>query len=681
MMTQRNSRWLSISRIAGLSLTAAFLLTQGCGPAQPDNGIESTETVQSLLSNPRIAAAAQKASDHLRSLRSSLRLTAQHDFALRSAVQDEQGRMYLRYDQTFAGRKVWASDAIVEILADNTAGSLVSDLKADIQVPTTPRLSEDQALSIVHGDLRPQGPYAYAPEIELLIYPELAERERGERLRGPQGELNAEDIERYAVEYRLAYHIRAALYNGDSETKARDYMIDALSGAILTQWDSLYTASATGSGNSQYSGMVQLTTESAMGGKFELRDTARAMNIATYDMKHASTGNGTLFTDADNTWGDGKNYVKGGPTDNDNGQTAGVDAHFGSERTFDYFMNVHGRKGIDGAGKATYSRVHFATSFDNAFWDDVCFCMTYGDGSAFKVLTSLDVAGHEMTHGVTANTAKLVYRGESGGLNESMSDIHGTMVEFYARGGSGTTIGDTGGNFLIGDQLAASPLRYMIKPSKDGKSPDAWKTNLGSIDVHFSSGPMNRAFYFLAQGASKVSTDESYSTYLPSGMTGLGNDKAARIAYRALATKMTSNTNYAGARTAFLAAATDLYGATSPEFEAVENAFGGINVGKPHGGGGGSDVTPPTVKVTKPGPFAFLKGTANVSATATDDVGVTKVEYYVGPTLVATSTTAPFAASFDSTKTKNGIYFFTSKAYDKAGNVGSSPGVLMFVAN
>ena len=129
--------------------------------------------------------------------------------------------------------------------------------------------------------------------------------------------------------------------------------------------------------------------------------------------------------------------------------------------------------------------MHFATSFDNAFWDDGCFCMTYGDGNMFKVLTSLDVAGHEMTHGVTANTAKLVYRGESGGLNESMSDIHGTMVEFYARGAGGTTIGDTGGNFLIGDQLSTPPLRYMNKPSKDGKSPDAWKSTLGSLDVHY----------------------------------------------------------------------------------------------------------------------------------------------------------------------------------------------------
>src|SRR5262249_25511636 len=161
-------------------------------------------------------------------------------------------------------------------------------------------------------------------------------------------------------------------------------------------------------------------------------------------------------------------------------------------KTFDYYNGVHMRNGIDGAGKATSNRVHYSTSYDNAFWDDTCFCMTYGDGSMFKVLTSLDVAGHEMTHGVTASTAKLVYSGEWGGLNEPMSDITASLRESSVRGpgmGSGGTIGDTGGNFLIGDQLAATPLRWMYKPSKDGQSRDAWSSGIGGIDVHYSSGP------------------------------------------------------------------------------------------------------------------------------------------------------------------------------------------------
>jgi hypothetical protein len=324
--------------------------------------------------------------------------------------------------------------------------------------------------------------------------------------------------------------------------------------------------------------------------------------------------------------------------------------------------------------------VHYATSFDNAFWDDGCFCMTYGDGSAFKVLTSIDVAGHEMTHGVTANTAKLVYSGESGGLNEAMSDIHGTMVEFYARGGSGGTIGDTGGDFLIGKELSATPLRYMYKPSKDGQSKDAWVKNLGNIDVHFSSGPMNRAFYFLSQGASNMSTSDYYSSYLPGGMKGIGNDKAARIAYRALATKMTSSTNYAGARTAFLAAAADLYGNTSTEYAAVEDAFGAINVGKPHGTPG-TDTNEPTTKLTAPGLLATLTGTVTVSANASDDVGVTKVEFYAGSKLIGTATTAPYSIKWDSKTIGNSLYLLSSKAYDAAGNVGASPNVLVLVKN
>src|ERR1043165_8459586 len=116
--------------------------------------------------------------------------------------------------------------------------------------------------------------------------------------------------------------------------------------------------------------------------------------------------------------------------------------------------------------------------------------MTYGDGdgTTFSPLTAIDVAGHEMTHGVTSRTAGLVYSGESGGLNEATSDIHGTMVEFYSRGGSGSTIGNTGGTWTIGEQLATNPLRWMYKPSKDGASADAWYSGVGNLDVHYSRG-------------------------------------------------------------------------------------------------------------------------------------------------------------------------------------------------
>src|SRR5690606_42033859 len=120
----------------------------------------------------------------------------------------------------------------------------------------------------------------------------------------------------------------------------------------------------------------------------------------------------------------------------------------------------------------------------------------YGDGSGnANPLTSIDVAAHEMTHGLTSSTAGLIYSGESGGLNEATSDIFGSTVEFYAD--NSTDVGD----YLIGEEIDingdGTPLRYMDKPSKDGKSKDSWYSGIGSIDVHYSSGVGNHFFYLL----------------------------------------------------------------------------------------------------------------------------------------------------------------------------------------
>lgn len=663
------------------ALATAWLLSTGCAPGSDPGSPAAGELAQAqlLLSNPVVREAVSQSTSYLLSLRGSLGLGSAHSFRPRSAVADDLGQTHVRMDQLYRGVRVWEGEAIVAVSRENATQGLISELRPGIDVSTQPTLNSSEVISIAHSDLAPQGEFAQTPTVELVVYPRMAEQVRDARLRGPQGELNAEDIERRVSGYSLAYHVHTELENGAQETKHTDFLIDAHSGEILKRWSTLFTAASKGSGASQYSGTVEIGSDTN-GGMFELRDVARSMNITTYNLNHGTSGTGTVFSDADNKWGDGKNYVSGGLTTNDNGQTAGIDAHYGTERTFDYYSLVHGRNGIDGTGKATYNRVHYSSNYDNAFWSDSCFCMTYGDGRSLTVLTSIDVAGHEMTHGVTSRTANLTYSGESGGLNEAMSDIHGTMVEFYSRGGSGDTIGNTGGNWLIGEQLMATPLRYMIKPSKDGQSRDAWSNTLGSIDVHFSSGPLNRAFYFLSQGSSKTSADEAYSSYLPAGMTGIGNDKSARIAYRALATKMTASTNYAGARTAFLAAATDLYGASGAEYAAVQNAFAAINVGAPAGGGGG-DTQAPTTALSAPSAGAALTGTVTVSATASDNVGVTKVEFYAGTTLIGSDSSTPYSASWDTSTVANGTYLLTSKAYDAAGNSASSTSVSVRVNN
>jgi Zn-dependent metalloprotease len=211
--------------------------------------------------------------------------------------------------------------------------------------------------------------------------------------------------------------------------------------------------------------------------------------------------------------------------------------------------------------------------------------MFIGDGSSFYSLGAIDVIGHEMGHGVTAATSNLTYAGESGGLNESSSDINGEAVEAYARGGGrGDHVPPTGNDWVLGKEISRSgtPLRWMYRPSKDGNSPDAWSNALKRLDVHYSSGPNNRMFYFLAQGSSADKASDSYSKYLvrtPAAMTGIGLDKAYRIWFKANTTKFTSSTNYADARAKMIEAAAELYGPGSREAIAVQRAYAAVNVG------------------------------------------------------------------------------------------------------
>jgi Zn-dependent metalloprotease len=194
-----------------------------------------------------------------------------------------------------------------------------------------------------------------------------------------------------------------------------------------------------------------------------------------------------------------------------------------------------------------------------------------------------------VSHGLCHATADLDYEGESGGLNEASSDIFGTMIQAYAYGakGQGRLVPAKGARWTIGDDLKTAafpqPVRFMYKPSLDGFSPDAWSPDLDYMDVHISSGPMNRAFYFMCEGASPKAKADTYSRFLPGGMAGIGNDKALRIWWRALSLYLTPRSRYLDARKGALRAAQDLYGRPSPEAKAVDLAFQAINVGGRNG--------------------------------------------------------------------------------------------------
>ena len=232
----------------------------------------------------------------------------------------------------------------------------------------------------------------------------------------------------------------------------------------------------------------------------------------------AGCTNGDPFVSPDTSFGDGTNG---------NRESAAVDAHYGGAVTFDYFKLVHGRDGIFGNGTGAPSRVHYGTDYANAFWDGEKMTYGDGDGASFGPLVSLDVAGHEMSHGVTENTANLTYSGESGGLNEATSDIFGSMVEFYAANG------EDPGDYYIGEEFdlaSGEGFRRMDQPSLDGNSFDCYESGIGNADVHYSSGLGNHFFYLLAEGSgAKTIGGKAHNSPTCDGstVTGIGRDAAA----------------------------------------------------------------------------------------------------------------------------------------------------------
>ena len=368
---------------------------------------------------------------------------------------------------------------------------------------------------------------------------------------------------------RLAWQVRLD-NDGDDVT----YFIDARDGRLLEQWSNRPTAASAGIARTLYSGEVALATNSLTTG-YELRDPNRG-GTATIDASNSRTS-GQVYQDADNTWGNHAVTDKA---------SAAVDAQYGAQVTWDYFKAVHGRNGIAGNGLAARSRVHYGFRYANAYWNDGCFCMTYGDGDGVNVgpLVALDIAGHEMSHGVNANSANLIYSGESGGLNEANSDILGTLVEFHAAHAHDTP------DYLIGEDVFIAnvagsatqrALRYMFKPSLDSRSPNCWSAGLGGLDVHYSSGVANLFFYLLAEGTGARTysgVDHTPATCNAAQFAGIGRAKAGKIWYRALTVYFTSSTGYAGARVATINAAKDLYGATSAEAAAVARAWTAVKV-------------------------------------------------------------------------------------------------------
>lgn len=488
----------------------------------------------------------------------AVRASANDQFIARDVIVDADGTEHVRFDRTYAGLPVIGGDFVVHSRGSQFKSASLTQAAA-INISTRASVSATDAIVSAGGEFGSN--FTGTPSSSLVVFV----RDKGAA--------------------KLAY--RVGFQGADSNGNPVDstYIVSATNGKVLDRWSNIETgkpgsgatcsspAGAIGSGNTLYSGasVVLNTTSCGSGTSYQLKDTTRGGGYTT-DMANTTRGSGTIYSAADNAWGTGAAS---------NTETAAADAHFGIAATWDYFLNVHGRNGIDGLGTGALSKVHYGRNYVNAFWSDNCYCMTFGDGDGvtYGPLVNLDVAGHEMTHGVTSRTAKLTYSGESGGLNESTSDIFGTMVEFAVNSPSDVP------DYLIGEELYISnpgntkAFRYMYNPALEGagRSVNCWSAGVGSLDVHYSSGPSNHFFYLLAEGSgAKPFSNGTITSPTCNGLsvTGIGRAAAEQIFYRALTVYFTSSTNYAGARAATLSAAADLNYSTS----AVAAAWSAVNV-------------------------------------------------------------------------------------------------------
>ncbi|MFE0699220.1 M4 family metallopeptidase [Streptomyces sp. NPDC058872] len=535
MTRQQSSHRRTTARAAALLASAAMVVVGvQTGSASADVQREAGATALVLTGTQR-AAAVQQAQAGAAATAKAIGLSGKEALLVRDVIKDADGTVHTRYERTYEGMPVLGGDLVVH-QKKSGARSTTKATQARISVAsTTPAVTS-----------------ATAKKAALASGAHASESASSAR----------KVIWAATGKPALAWETVVTGVQQDGTPSKRHVITDATTGKELYS----YEAIETGVGNTAYSGQVTLGTSAG----YTLTDAARGGH-KTYNLNGGTNGTGTLFTNSTDVWGNGS------PS---NPETAAADAHYGAAVTWDFYKNELGRNGIRGDGAAAYSRVHYGNAYVNAFWDDSCFCMTYGDGANnLNPLTSLDVAGHEMSHGLTAATAGLRYSRESGGLNEATSDIFGTAVEFYAANSSDT------GDYLIGEKIDirgdGTPLRYMDKPSKDGNSADYWSKSVGRLNVHYSSGPANHFFYLLSEGSgAKTINGVSYNspTYDGSTVTGIGRQKAYKIWYKALSTYMTSSTNYAGARSATLSAASDLYGAGSAEYNAVATAWTAINV-------------------------------------------------------------------------------------------------------
>lgn len=486
------------------------------------------------------------------------------EFRFINSTKDQSDNIHYRYELMYQNYPIQDAKFIVHV-NNGKIYAINGNLYRNINIANTVTLSESAVLQQVLGKINAQQYKWQMPEEEKLLQRET------KNLRAtyyPKGEivLYKDNVTQHYL-YTYSFNIYA-----NKPLKRAIYYADASTGAIVFENNLIHEGNSNGTAVTKFSGTRSITTDSTSPSSFRLRETTRGQGIESYNMlKGTNYGSAVDFTDTDNFWNN-VNTAK---------DEVATDAHWAAEKTWDYFWYKYERNSIDNLGFKIKSYIHYDLNYANAFWDGQR--MTYGDGNtSWQPLVSLDICGHEITHGLTSYTANLDYINESGAMNEAFSDIFGTAIEFYSK--------PTTANWLMGEDIG-TPLRSMSNPGIYNQ-PDtylgaSWYS--GTADnggVHTNSGVLNHWFYLLTKGGS--GTNDILQTYQ---VTGVGIDTAAAIAYHMLTVYLTNSSNYADARFYGMLSAADLFGNCSNVVESVTNAFQAVGLGNAYVPGVQSNFT------------------------------------------------------------------------------------------
>ncbi len=462
-----------------------------------------------------------------------LRANSKTGFVLYEKKPDKLGMMHYRFRQTHNGHVVNNGVYYIHTMNGNVI-SANGEFYPNIEVDATPIITPVGAIQIGKNHIHS---HHWAWPANQFPVPEL------------RIQLSKDGI------YHLTY--KTDIYS--AEPLDRQWlMIDVIDGNIVESFNRIHNQDVPGEAHCRYHGVQSILVDSTGPSSYRLRESTRGGGVETYDLNEGTNyGSAVDFTDSDNIWDSTADF-----------DDAALDAHWGTEMMYDYMFNVHGHESYDGNGAPMLSYVHYSSGYVNAFWDGTR--MTYGDGDGieFFPLTSTEVVGHEIMHGVTEYTAGLIYSGESGGLNESYSDVFGVLLDYQ--------INPSTANFRMGDDFMTNGLgfRNMSDPN-EFDNPD---TYLGDFwnngGVHNQSGVQNFWFYLISQGG--TGTNDNGDDYT---VNAIPMASAADILFRSLSTYLTPGSPYSDARFYGVQSATDLFGDCSDEVINVTNAWYAVGVG------------------------------------------------------------------------------------------------------